>query len=65
MTRPVKVVAGDKTLYDGAAACPLKITLKSGGELKAAHLKPLWEELTEIQRKAQYKPLPPKEVAKE
>jgi hypothetical protein len=28
-------------------------------ELKATHLKPLWEELVEIQKKAQYKPVAP------
>jgi pimeloyl-ACP methyl ester carboxylesterase len=59
MSKPVTVVMGDKTLYEGAPACPLKVKVREGEELKATHLKPLWEELVEIQKKAQYKPVAP------
>jgi len=56
MAKPVSVVLDGKALYEGAAACPLKVKVRAGEELKAAHLKPLWEELAEIQKKAGYKP---------
>ena len=59
MSKPVTVVMGDKTLYEGAPACPLKVKVREGEELKATHLKPLWEELVEIQKKAQYEPVAP------
>jgi hypothetical protein len=60
MAKPVTVLLDGKTLYEGAAACPLKVKVREGEELKAAHLKPLGEELAEIQKKAEYKPVPPK-----
>ena len=60
MSKPVTVVAEGKTLYEGAPACPLKVRIRNGEELKATHLRPLWEDLVEIQRKAQYKPVAPK-----
>lgn len=60
MSKPVTVVLGDKTLYAGAPACPLKVKARDGEELKATHLRPLWEDLVDIQKKAQYKPVAPK-----
>ena len=63
MSKPVTVLLDGKTLYEGAAACPLKVKVREGEELKATHLKPLWEDLAEIQKKAQYKPIPPKPAA--
>ncbi len=60
MAKPVTVLLDGKTLYEGAAACPLKIKVREGEELKATHLRPLWEELAEIQKKAGYRPAAPK-----
>jgi hypothetical protein len=60
MAKPVTVLLDGKTLYEGAAACPLKVKVREGEELKATHLRPLWEELADIQKQAQYKPVAPK-----
>jgi len=60
MSKPVTVAMQGKTLHEGAAACPLKVKIHDGEELKATHLKPLWEDLVEIQKKAQYKPVAPR-----
>jgi hypothetical protein len=57
LSTPVTVLDGEKTLYSGPAACPLKVVVRPGPELKAAHLKPLWEDLTAIQRQTRYLPL--------
>ncbi len=56
LSKQVTVVMGDKTLYEGAPACPLKVKVRDGEELKATHLRPLWEDLVETRKKARYKP---------
>jgi dienelactone hydrolase len=63
MARPVTVTAGRRKLFQGPPACPLRVTLREGEPLKAAHLKPLWEELEQIQKAATYRPIPPKPAA--
>jgi hypothetical protein len=37
------------------------VKVREGEELKATHLRPLWEELDEIQKKADYRPVAPKQ----
>ncbi|MBM4043434.1 MAG: hypothetical protein FJ290_33525 [Planctomycetes bacterium] len=60
ISKPVTVTMEGKTLHEGLPACPLKVKLRESAELRATHLRPLWEELTEIQNKVQYTPVAPK-----
>ena len=57
MSKPVKVVMGAKTLFEGPAAAPVKVVLSQEAEWKMPRVRPLWEELVEIQKKTEYKPL--------
>jgi hypothetical protein len=52
MSKPVTVLAGDKTLYQGPAKSPLTVKIRDGEPYEKVPSRPLWEELTEIRRNA-------------
>lgn len=59
MAKPVTVTMGEKKLFEGAAASPVKVKIREGETAPHAPSKPLWEELTEIKKGAKYPPVPP------
>ena len=52
MKKPVTVVAGEKTLYQGPAKAVLTVKLRDGEAYQPEPSRPLWEELLEIRKKA-------------
>jgi hypothetical protein len=59
MSKPVKVVEGEKTLYEGPSAEKLTIAIRQGEPYGKKARPALWEELTAIGKKAgfAYKPI--------
>ena len=52
MKKPVKIVSGGKTVYEGAAGSPLNVQLREGKKLWQRRRKPLWEEIAEVRKAA-------------
>jgi dienelactone hydrolase len=57
MSKPVTVVAGEKTLFEGPAAAKLTIKLRDGEDYKAADNTPLPERMAAIRAKAGFAPI--------
>jgi dienelactone hydrolase len=52
MSKPVKVVAGDKTLYEGPAKERLVVKIRDGEAYTPTEEKPLWQEIQAVRAKA-------------
>ncbi len=52
MDRPVTVISGEETLYEGPAVEKVSIVLREGASYYQARVKPLWEEIEEIRQQS-------------